>query len=159
MCLLLGTWLAIQACALTENPTGDPLVCRPALTPLRYTIQGNVSYYYGHIISYIIMFTYIYMCHSPFSPHSSGLRLEVSSSRKPSLNTINQGWVRTFLWTNSTLCTYIDHTCITPIVTICLPMAVSSLRTWAVASPLYSWCPSQCWAQSKPSGNTCWMND
>ena len=39
-CLLLGTWPAVQACALTGNWTSDPLVCRPALNPLRYTSEG-----------------------------------------------------------------------------------------------------------------------
>ena len=38
---LLGTWLATQACALTGNPTGSPLVDRPALNPLSYTSQGS----------------------------------------------------------------------------------------------------------------------
>ena len=28
-CPLLGTWPATQACALTGNPTSDPLVHRP----------------------------------------------------------------------------------------------------------------------------------
>ena len=36
MCPSLGTWPATQACALT----GNPLVCRPTLCPLNYTIQG-----------------------------------------------------------------------------------------------------------------------
>ena len=40
-CLLLGTWPATQACALTGNQTGDPLVCRPALNPLSQTSQGE----------------------------------------------------------------------------------------------------------------------
>ena len=35
----LGTWPATQACALTGNRTGDPLVHRPALNPLSYTGQ------------------------------------------------------------------------------------------------------------------------
>ena len=34
---LLGTWPATQACTLTGNGTGDPLVCRPALNALSYT--------------------------------------------------------------------------------------------------------------------------
>ena len=34
---LLGTWPVAQACALTGNQTGDPLVPRPALNPLSYT--------------------------------------------------------------------------------------------------------------------------
>ena len=36
----LGTWPAIQACALSGNHTCDPLVCRPTLNPLRHTSQG-----------------------------------------------------------------------------------------------------------------------
>ena len=38
---LLGTWPATQACALTGNRTGNPLVHRPALNPLSYTSQGT----------------------------------------------------------------------------------------------------------------------
>ena len=37
---LLGTWPATQACVLTGNRTGDPLVCRLALNPLSHTSQG-----------------------------------------------------------------------------------------------------------------------
>ena len=37
---LLETWPATQACALTGNQTGNPLVHRPALSPLSHTIQG-----------------------------------------------------------------------------------------------------------------------
>ena len=40
MRLLLGTWLATQACALTGNPTCDPLVRRLALNPLNHPSQG-----------------------------------------------------------------------------------------------------------------------
>ena len=36
---LLGTWPATQACALTGTQTSNPLVLRPALNPLSYTIQ------------------------------------------------------------------------------------------------------------------------
>ena len=39
-CPLLGTWPTTQACALTGNPTGHPLVHRPALNPLSHTSQG-----------------------------------------------------------------------------------------------------------------------
>ena len=35
----LLTWPATQACALTGNGTGDPLVCRPALNLLSHTSQ------------------------------------------------------------------------------------------------------------------------
>ena len=37
---VLGTWLATQVCALTENRTGDPLVRKLALDPLSQTSQG-----------------------------------------------------------------------------------------------------------------------
>ena len=37
---LLGTWPAIQACALTGNQTGNSLILRPALNPLSHTSQG-----------------------------------------------------------------------------------------------------------------------
>ena len=40
MCPLLGTWPITQACTLTGNRTGDPLVHRMALDPLSYTSQG-----------------------------------------------------------------------------------------------------------------------
>ena len=33
----LGTWSSTQACALTGNQTGDPLVCRLVLSPLSHT--------------------------------------------------------------------------------------------------------------------------
>ena len=36
----LGTWPTTQACALTGNQTGDPLVCRVALNPPSHTSQG-----------------------------------------------------------------------------------------------------------------------
>ena len=38
---LLGTWPETQACALTGDWTGDPLVWRPALNPLSHTSQGS----------------------------------------------------------------------------------------------------------------------
>ena len=34
---LLGTWPTTQACTLTGNRTGNPLVCRPALHSLSHT--------------------------------------------------------------------------------------------------------------------------
>ena len=37
---LVGTWSATQACALSGNQAGDPLVCRQALNPLSHTSQG-----------------------------------------------------------------------------------------------------------------------
>ena len=38
---LLRMWHATQACALTGNQTGDPLVHRLALNPLSHTSQGH----------------------------------------------------------------------------------------------------------------------
>ena len=40
---LLGTWPATQACALTGNQTGNPLVCRLVLNPLSHTSQDCFS--------------------------------------------------------------------------------------------------------------------
>ena len=40
-----GTWPPTQACALTGNQTGDPLVCRLALNPLSYTSQGKRKFF------------------------------------------------------------------------------------------------------------------
>ena len=58
-CLLhapLGTWPATQACALTGNRTGDPLVHRPTLNPLSYTSQG---------INYILIYLFLKTKASP----------------------------------------------------------------------------------------------
>ena len=42
MLLVLGTWPATHACALTGNRTGDPLVSRSTLNPLSHTSRGRV---------------------------------------------------------------------------------------------------------------------
>ena len=39
-CPLLGTWPTTQACALTGNRTGDPLVHGLVFNPLSHTSQG-----------------------------------------------------------------------------------------------------------------------
>ena len=39
----LWTWPTAQACALTENQTGDPLVHSPALNSLSHTSQGSMG--------------------------------------------------------------------------------------------------------------------
>ena len=43
-CPIPGTLPPTQACALTGNLTGNPLVLRPALSPLSHTSQGRTSY-------------------------------------------------------------------------------------------------------------------
>ena len=40
----LGIWPTTQACALTGNRTGDPLIHRLALNPLSRASQGRISY-------------------------------------------------------------------------------------------------------------------
>ena len=40
VCPPQGSWPATQACALTGNQSGDPLVLRPVLHPLSHTSQG-----------------------------------------------------------------------------------------------------------------------
>ena len=45
ICPLLGTWSTTQACALTGNRTGDPLVRRLALSPLSHTSQDSHPYF------------------------------------------------------------------------------------------------------------------
>ena len=37
----LGTFPSTQACAVTGNQTGNPLVCKLALNPLSHTSQGQ----------------------------------------------------------------------------------------------------------------------
>ena len=39
----LGPGTTTQACALTGNQTGDPLVCRLALNPLSQASQGSTQ--------------------------------------------------------------------------------------------------------------------
>ena len=46
VCPLLGTWPATQACVLTGNQTGNPLVHRPMFNSLSYTSQGSLLNFY-----------------------------------------------------------------------------------------------------------------
>ena len=46
---LLGSWPATQACALTGNRTGNPLVHRPVLSPLSYTSQCYMHHLFIHL--------------------------------------------------------------------------------------------------------------
>ena len=41
---LPGTWPATQACALTGNRSGDPLVHRSALSPVSHTSQSMIVF-------------------------------------------------------------------------------------------------------------------
>ena len=51
---LLGSWLTTQACALTGNRTGDPLVHRPVLNPLSHTSQGKYHSFPTEALVYVI---------------------------------------------------------------------------------------------------------
>ena len=53
---LPGTWPATQAYALTGNPTSDPLVCKPALSPLYHTNQGENLIFNDCFMSYQWMY-------------------------------------------------------------------------------------------------------
>ena len=52
VCPLLGTWPAVQGCDLTGNRTSDPLVCRPALIPLRHTSLGLITTLNVNVLGY-----------------------------------------------------------------------------------------------------------
>ena len=57
---LPGTWPVTQACALTGNQTGYPLVCRLALSPLSHTSQGisvefSVKLFHSYIMFFLIL--------------------------------------------------------------------------------------------------------
>ena len=57
-----GDLAATQACALTGNQTGDPLVHRSALNPLSCTSQGWVVVFYGNSLSCMfILYTVLYI--------------------------------------------------------------------------------------------------
>ena len=46
-----GIWPATWACALTGNQNGNPLVHRPALSPLSHTSQGDRALIFNHTIT------------------------------------------------------------------------------------------------------------
>ena len=48
----LGTWPGTQACALTGNRTGDPLVHRLVLNPLSHTSQGGCDHFYCFVFPF-----------------------------------------------------------------------------------------------------------
>ena len=62
-----GTWPTSQACALTGNQTGDPLVHRPALSPLSHTSQGDSSMLYH--VSVPHSFLLLKLLHCAYIPH------------------------------------------------------------------------------------------
>ena len=49
----LGPWPATQACALTGNGTGNPLVRRRALNPLSHTSQGCLFFLKNKLLSWL----------------------------------------------------------------------------------------------------------
>ena len=54
----LGTWPAIQACALTGNQTSGLLICRLALSPLSHISQGQtytLKSYYERSSNYFLL--------------------------------------------------------------------------------------------------------
>ena len=53
-CPLLGTWPATQACTLTGNQTGNPLVHRLALNPLSHTSKGLLLSYMNYLYVFIL---------------------------------------------------------------------------------------------------------
>ena len=67
-CPQLGTWPATQACALTGNQTGDPLVHRPVLNPLSHTSQGYVATLDFLVTKVYLLTSHYESCHLP-NPH------------------------------------------------------------------------------------------
>ena len=57
-CPQLGIWPATQACALTGNQTGNSLVHRPALNPLRHTSQGQIENFKSYPLTIIFPLAY-----------------------------------------------------------------------------------------------------
>ena len=60
MHLLLGTWPAIQACALTGNWTSNYLVHGPALNPLSHTSWGHSPF-----LNWVMFFFYCWVARVP----------------------------------------------------------------------------------------------
>ena len=68
-----GTWPATHACALMGNRTGNPLVCRLALSLLSHASQGplwpfNVYRIYNDVFSLILDIGHLYLCPLSFFP-------------------------------------------------------------------------------------------
>ena len=72
--ILLEAWPATQACALTGNRTGDPLVLRPVLNPL-----SHISQSYNSIILKTILFVYC-LIDAMLGKHSLGLSFDLVAS-------------------------------------------------------------------------------
>ena len=53
--LVLETWSATQACALTGNQTSGTLVCRPTLNSLRYISQGSEFLFFKKDFIYVFL--------------------------------------------------------------------------------------------------------
>ena len=63
-CSLLRTWPATQACALTGNPSGDPLVRRVALNPQSHTSQGTFIFRMFYILGLFLSLWCHFTCFS-----------------------------------------------------------------------------------------------
>ena len=61
---LLRTWPATQACALTGNPSGDPLVRRVALNPQSHTSQGTFIFRMFYILGLFLSLWCHFTCFS-----------------------------------------------------------------------------------------------
>ena len=61
----LGTWPVTQACALTGNWTGEPLVCRLVLNPLSHTSQSYSNFFIPitHLTIQTLEISLYFYCH------------------------------------------------------------------------------------------------
>ena len=91
MCPVLGTWPTIQACVLTGNWTGYPLVCRLALNALSHTSWGyrfHLSLHLGATVSSLLVHLHIVAsvqfglswAEGALCPQHTGCRCEWGSS-------------------------------------------------------------------------------
>ena len=77
---LLGTRPATQACALTGNQAGDPLVHRPVLNPLNHTSQGSCIFL-TIIMTLLILGDTTYFCQRSDSQAKSSVGPQCCSVR------------------------------------------------------------------------------
>ena len=61
-CPLLGTWPTTQACVLTGNRTGGPLVRRPVLNSLSHTGPGPTGIASIHLTTFVVTIILLTIC-------------------------------------------------------------------------------------------------